>query len=465
MVNILNRRRPSGLVIFLLLAACGCALGVALFLRPTSSPSNFSYQFRALGTVHVTAPAGEPGGIVLLISDSDGPGGRDAQVTASLTRMGFTVAGISLPEMRQKSLDAEGKCLSFVNSFDNLSKDVQHRTGIKSYLQPVIAGIGEGGALAYIVNQQSAVGLYRATVSLGFSPQFRFAQPLCHVATREQSAARWTLVPVKSVPAPWIVLASAESPAVGDGFSVAKFVGAVKNARLVMGAPSAGEPIPAAMLSGLFEPLLKTAVAGLPITEITEPGAPVTDTMAVFYSGDGGWTGLNQQIATQLAKKGVPTIGVSSLEYFWSARTPGSAAGDLDRIIRTYGRRWKRNRVIVIGYSFGADVLPFVYSALPPDSRSQVVRLSLLGLGDKADFQFHLGSWLDISGDDALPTVPAVAGLTGVNVQCIRGTTEKDNVCPDIPAGKAEQVLLPGDHHFDGNAGLIARTFLTGISL
>ena len=473
MVKGISRRTAFLMILILAFVSFGWALADAFRTRSGDGAGNFSYPFGSFGTVHVRSPPREPQGVVLLISDSGGPDDRDAQISASLTRIGLAVVGISLAETRHKLKPRQADCISFVNSLDNLSKDVQHRMGVKTYLQPVIAGIGEGGALAYIANQQSAVGLYRATVSFGFSPQFRSDWPLCIVRTGKPSRApNWNLLPVHSVPAPWIVVAPDPPATSKNGLSLVRFVGAVHNARLVKGVTAAEQPVPARILSGIFEPMLQTvadaspgALAGLPITEITGAGVPVTDTMAIFYSGDGGWTGLNQQITTDLAKKGVPTIGISSLEYFWTAKTPESAAQDLHKIIQAYGRRWQRSRVIIIGYSFGADVLPFIYAALPPDSQRQVVRLSLLGLGGKADFQFHLGSWLDISGDDAMPTVPAIARLTDVNVQCIRGTTERNNACPDIPTGKADQVLLPGDHHFNGNASLIAQTFLNGIQL
>jgi type IV secretory pathway VirJ component len=41
--------------------------------------------------------------------------------------------------------------------------------------------------------------------------------------------------------------------------------------------------------------------------------------MAVMYSGDGGWVGLDRDVAAVLAKAGVPVVGIDSLSYFWSA--------------------------------------------------------------------------------------------------------------------------------------------------
>jgi type IV secretory pathway VirJ component len=211
-------------------------------------------------------------------------------------------------------------------------------------------------------------------------------------------------------------------------------------------------------------PQLAADVAGLPLTIVADPAARKTDLMAIMYSGDGGWAGLDRAVAGQLAAAGVPVVGVDSLDYFWTARTPGHAGGDLARIVSHFSRQWGRPRVILLGYSFGADDLPYIVGALPPALRPMISRVSLLGLSPTADFQFHLTSWLDLSSATARPTVPAIEQLKGLPMQCIRGADESDSACTAIPAGYASQVLLPGGHHFDGNAALIAQSILHGLT-
>ena len=66
------------------------------------------------------------------------------------------------------------------------------------------------------------------------------------------------------------------------------------------------------------------------------------------------------------AVRGYKTVGISSLEYFWREREPSKAAKDLTSIIDKYAGK---PNVLLVGYSFGADVLPFVYDALSTDQR------------------------------------------------------------------------------------------------
>ena len=97
-------------------------------------------------------------------------------------------------------------------------------------------------------------------------------------------------------------------------------------------------------------------------------------------SGDGGWAGLDKDIAAALAADGIPVVGLDSLRYYWSARTPEGLAADTDRMIRYYLAHLGKQRVLLIGYSQGADVLPFAVNRLPEATRARVRLAAVLGL-------------------------------------------------------------------------------------
>src|SRR5262249_49795681 len=130
-------------------------------------------------------------------------------------------------------------------------------------------------------------------------------------------------------------------------------------------------------------------VADLPLVEVRATGTP-TGTLAVMLSGDGGWASIDRDIGGELAARGVDVIGLTSLRYFWTRRTPESAAADLDRILRHYLAAWGAQRVLLLGYSRGADVLPFLAARLAPDLRARVAIVALLGPSRSVDFEFHL---------------------------------------------------------------------------
>ena len=87
-------------------------------------------------------------------------------------------------------------------------------------------------------------------------------------------------------------------------------------------------------------------------------------------------------------------MGLNSLEYFWKRRTPDSAARDLQRIVERYLTAWHKQKVILIGYSRGADVLPFMTNRLSPDLLKRTRLVALLGLEKDVEFEFHVQDWL-----------------------------------------------------------------------
>src|SRR5437899_2266308 len=112
--------------------------------------------------------------------------------------------------------------------------------------------------------------------------------------------------------------------------------------------------------------LLAAAVtAKLPLIEVpATKGA--SDTLVVFVSGDGGWAKIDKSMSKVLAENGMPVVGLNALQYFWTKRTPDSAARDLQWVLEHYLAAWKKDRVLFVGYSRGADVLPFMINRLPP---------------------------------------------------------------------------------------------------
>lgn len=201
----------------------------------------------------------------------------------------------------------------------------------------------------------------------------------------------------------------------------------------------------------------------LPLVEVPAH-EPAGVTLAVMISGDGGWAAIDHVIAGILSGNGIPVVGFNSLKYFWKKRTPEESAHDLELIITHYLAAWDKSQVILIGYSRGADVLPFMANRLPPEILNCVALIALLGPGENIDFKFHLTEWLlDPSGKHALPVLPEVEKLRGKKILCFCGKEESDPLCEKMDSTLAKTVLLPGAHHFGGHYRIIAEEILNGL--
>lgn len=184
-----------------------------------------------------------------------------------------------------------------------------------------------------------------------------------------------------------------------------------------------------------------------------------SDEFALLLTGDGGWAGLDRELAAHLAASGVPTVALNSLKYFWTERTPAQTARDVARVLRHYLVAWNKQRVLLVGYSFGADVLPFVVNRLPPELRARVTSVSLLGIDSNASFEVRVSDWI---GSDAggPPTRPELAAMGHVPVLCVYGAGEADSICPGLSAAEVTREEIGRGHHFSGEYARLAQRIL-----
>jgi type IV secretory pathway VirJ component len=195
----------------------------------------------------------------------------------------------------------------------------------------------------------------------------------------------------------------------------------------------------------------------LPLIEVPSKGT--SDTLVVFVSGDGGWATIDRSISKVLADSGMPVVGLNSLQYFWTKRTPESASRDLRWIVENYLSAWKKGRVMMVGYSRGADVLPAMISRLPSDLRSKIRLIALLGPSPKVQFEFHISDWLR-SASSGMAVKPEVDKLREQRILCLSGEDDKDSLCRMLSGPRMDIVMLKGSHHFDGSYEKLAHIIL-----
>jgi type IV secretory pathway VirJ component len=197
------------------------------------------------------------------------------------------------------------------------------------------------------------------------------------------------------------------------------------------------------------------SIADLQVVEL--PARHSTDTLAVIYSGDGGWRDLDKTIGGLLADQGTAVIGIDVVRYFWHQRSPERTATDLVRILDHYRSLWHIERVALIGYSFGAEILPFTYTRLPEESRQRIATVALLAPGPTASFEVTVSGWLGKGNRRAKPILPELARIPAAKVLCVYGANEAaESLCTLPGTENITRLERPGDHHFDHRYSLIA---------
>ena len=184
----------------------------------------------------------------------------------------------------------------------------------------------------------------------------------------------------------------------------------------------------------------------LPLIEVPAKSRPAGDLIAVLRTADGGWATLDRGLADDLSASGIPVVGWSSLSYYRTPRSPDQAAGDLARVLRWYLPAWGGRRVMLIGYSFGADVLPMLVNRLPADLRQRVAGITLIGFSPTAVFEFHVSEWLGIVRGRQYATLPEVRRLRDVPILCVYGEGDRDEACGELGMPNATVVAIRSGH-------------------
>ncbi|ASU32634.1 hypothetical protein MuYL_0734 [Mucilaginibacter xinganensis] len=203
---------------------------------------------------------------------------------------------------------------------------------------------------------------------------------------------------------------------------------------------------------------IETEEFGLPLI-IYHPEHPMASKIIVLLSGDGGWLGFNDTLAVQFAKRGYLVLGFNCRTYFWHQKTPDQTANDFIKLIRKYNEELKPKRIVLSGYSFGADIVPFIYNRLPEDLKAKVNKLQLLSPYLSSDFKVRLADLISTGDDDRPYKVKDEVEKVNIPVYCFYGQAENPKPLADIIMKNFFVKLLPGDHHYlNGYTQIVSST-------
>ncbi len=410
-----------------------------------------------LGKVPVFLPRAKALDVVILFSD-DPHGSAARPLIGKLAGLGAAVAVVDTHAYLAAMTGDRGECLWLSSEVEELNHAIQRKLAFPDFRLPVLASVGQGGVLVYTLLAEAPSYSFAGGVSIDFTPAVSAKLNFCGIGSAAGSRS-W--LPSADVSLPWRV-----QPAAQGSDDVADWLGDIDKAELIQ--PPAGQQL-ADQLAFLAKPLLDSAVnkdpnslEDLPLIEIA--AAKPAPYIAIIWSGDGGWRDLDRTLGQTLAANGVPVVGVDSLLYFWQPKRPEVVAHDIDRIVEHYSQAWKINRFVLVGYSFGADILPFAYNRMTLDDRARVGQLSLLALSRNTRFEITVSEFFS----DAATSQTRLVGpeLTKINpslVQCFYGVDEADeSACTTPEAAKDDLIKTEGGHHFGDDYEALAKRIMAG---
>ena len=86
----------------------------------------------------------------------------------------------------------------------------------------------------------------------------------------------------------------------------------------------------------------------------------------------------------------------NSRKYFWTKKNPDIFAQDIEMVANYYLKAWNKTSVLIVGYSFGADVAAFLPGRVTQQLLNRMDQIVLISPSASTDFVINL---LDLIGD------------------------------------------------------------------
>jgi len=120
------------------------------------------------------------------------------------------------------------------------------------------------------------------------------------------------------------------------------------------------------------------------------------NTLVIYLTGDGGWNSFSQELVKEMERGGYGVVSLNTRKYFRKEKTPDNFAQDIESLSNYYMTKWMKTSVVIVGYSFGADVAAFLPRRLSVSLLEKMKHIALLSPSASTDFVINLA---DLIGD------------------------------------------------------------------
>lgn len=185
--------------------------------------------------------------------------------------------------------------------------------------------------------------------------------------------------------------------------------------------------------------------------------------IVMYISGDAGFNSFSKDLSGHLHDAGYDVFALDSKAYFWNKKTPLQASSDIENYIDRQLSGRDNEHVILMGFSFGADVTPFVYNRFSDEMKKKVEKVIIIGPSQNNDFEIHLSEYVGIKAKRSFPVIPEINRITDKNLLLIISDLEYMYFpFKKIKLGSNYKMLhIHGDHQYDGNTKMLADTLVS----
>ena len=199
-------------------------------------------------------------------------------------------------------------------------------------------------------------------------------------------------------------------------------------------------------------------IADLPLQVSLSRGN--SEVLVIYITGDGGWNSFNQQMVQEIEKEDYGVVALNSRKYFWNEKSPEAFARDVEKLSNYYLEKWKKPSLIIVGYSFGADVACFLPNRVSAELQHKIKKIALISPSASTDFVIKLSDLVSDSeninrkykvGPEINRAIfPVICTFGNDEEKALKNTLLKNK---DITINK-----LPGDHRYNYDFSQLTKT-------
>nr|WP_220417481.1 virulence factor [Dyadobacter frigoris] len=139
-------------------------------------------------------------------------------------------------------------------------------------------------------------------------------------------------------------------------------------------------------------------------------------------------------------------------------KTPEKSAEDIIKSINYYMKKWNRKSFVLLGYSFGASIVPFIASRMSQNLLDDNLGFICLSPDLSTDFEIHLTDMLHVGKNTGqYDVLEELVKIKSIEPILIFGTEEETYAKNIFKKSGFKMILIQGDHHFDKNFHALAQ--------
>ncbi len=183
----------------------------------------------------------------------------------------------------------------------------------------------------------------------------------------------------------------------------------------------------------------------LPIIESRSSGK--CDYYVIFLTGNGGWQNLVRSITHYLNERNISVVAINTKKYLWSEKGPAQIGCDLESLMSRYDLKWGEKKVVFIGFSMGAEVLPFAVNCMDHKFTDQIDDLILISPWQNVTFKVRLRDFYSEANRGA----DLYTELLKIKREYVICDDTQFSIAHKDLNGLVDHVHLGGGHHFGGD--------------